>query len=1219
MAKSELSIKISRSDLKQKTADNDQVVDIAFERDGAAENVGHPTCVDREYLKKKDPSEAQKPEGDVRSSSKTEEAIQSSTTKGSVAGDIDDQFNAISILEDKLQKSQRTIKALNKTNTSYKDELTRVTETLADESSSRQLLREELDASRKLCCELYEHLLTERSAKRRSHDVDEVERHLLPENFQYALSDAAVQTDDYTVPNSQLNSAKSKLCASTIQDHECSGQLNQAQNGPRSDLYLFRLLEEYQETQKHMETQLTNLSLQCRDKDASLKETKEKLVGHIRLNSLLQSDKACLEDAISRLRDEVQSCDRLVAQCEGVLREKEREVKELQESKFELERRVAEFEFKEAELQKMASSLQDDIGDLAAERKRLRKCVKKASRQPSHQQAKLVKPERADSREVELQTKAQLLDAIREIAFNRPSLASERDTPRPRGTKETSVVLTQRQVNQQGDDDKSRRMQSYTTCSVAKSVLITAGEDTVLLQRTSSHSISQETLPSIATKDAGATLENAEENQESAGPLCDSSEDISECSVDSLQPGGSKKRHTAWQELRAKRQAREQLQRCPWDYHASDTTSQASSCLCKSSPLQAGHCEDCEVSSSCQRLYGDVINELQCRNALDAASNSSSLPRFGMNDTPLRQGTPSLDAEQKSKNSPRASGHRTSSSRSSFQGKGVGTVQDRYGDIGTNGKTLAGKGDHIVRYQRDTPQQACSSNNSNDSNRDDNQGSPLTVGDGEIAKCRVPDVESLMGETSPVGIQAVGLESDFLATKQEVAVGNDMKKDDAHEQRFSHEVANDDFDSNEDLQFRGGREKYGDKPVSLSSESDMDHELGETDYGIDDTNDEDFQDIQPLDEGSLETLEDGWTSSEDEEELRQVAYANTFRKGTARPPAQPQTRPHQHSENDSMVERSSEEDIVGKMQKNAVIEQHFSNSAVDHQGLCIAGNLKQDAKAGLRKPGDRIILYPQRSKPQLNPTSARDASEGPNNRLEGLAQSRVHRRPQRHCRVGCVDATATQDTDLGASRLRRVQKLTYKDACLSDEDSLSDEEAEYGAGENSPVAEGLMLRKKVMDNYATRAKDRSWRFVYLVQDGPTLMFYKDQRKKTLGVPLQDPVRLTNAIVAVAKDYYARQHVFRLQLPSGCQYLFEAHDARRMMYWVCRLDAAAAVASTGLMLLPTQSHRGSASTAASVRPQRPATITTAPPEENGSPSKTQRLRNFIKGGMSVLRK
>ncbi|XP_072171358.1 uncharacterized protein [Diadema setosum] len=1087
------------------------------------------------------------------------------------------------------------------------DELTRLTETLADESSSRQILREELDASRKLCCELYEHLLTERTAKRRSHDIDEVERHLLPENFQYSLSDAAVQTDEYAAPNSQLNSTKSKLCAST--DHECSGELNQTQNGPRSDLYLFKLLEEYQETQKHMETQLKNLSLQCRDKDASLKETKEKLVGHIRLNSLLQSDKACLEDTVSRLRDEVQSCDRLVAQCEGALREKEGEIKDLQEIKFELERRVAEFEFKEAELQKMASSLQDDIGDLAAERKRLRKCVKKASRQPSHQQAKLVKPERADSREVELQTKAQLLNAIREIAFNRPSLASERDTHRPRGTKETSVVLTQRQFNQQGEDDKSRGTQSYTTCSVAKSVLITAGEDTVLLQRTSSHSISQETLPSIMTKDAGSTLENMEENQESAGPLSDSNEDISELSVDSPRPDGSKKPHTAWQELRARHQAREQLQRYPWDYHASDTTSQASSCLCKSSPQQRGNCE---VSSSCQRLYGDVINELQCRNALDAAGNSSSLPRFGMNDTLLGQGTPSLDAEQKSKNSPRVSGYWTSSSsRSSFQGKGVGTVQDRYGDIGTNGKTPAGKGDHVVQYQRNTPQQACSSNNSNDSNRDDNQGSPVTVGDGKITKCHIPEVESLMGETSPVGIEAVGLESDFFETKQEVAVGNDMKKD------GSCEVATDDFDSNRDLQFCGGREKYCDKPVSLSSESNFDSELGETDYDIDDTDDEDFQDIQPLDEGSLETLEDGWTSSEDEEELRRVAFANTFRKGAARPPAQPQTRPHQHSENESMVEQNSEEDTVSKMQERAIIEQHLSDSIVDRQGLRTTGNLKQDAKAGLRKPGDRLILYPQRGKPQLNPTSARDASEGPNIRLEGLAQSRVHRRPQRHRRVGCVDAT--QDADPGASRLGRVQKLMYADACLSDEDSFSDKEAEYGAGENSPVAEGLMLRKKVMDNYATRAKDRSWRFVYLVQDGPTLTFYKDQRKRRLGMLLQDPVRLTNAIVAVAKDYCARQHVFRLQLCNGCQYLFEARDASQMMYWVCRLDAAAA-ALAGPVQPSTQSHRGSASTAAaSVRPWRPATITTAPPEENGSPSKTQRLRNFIKGGMSVLRK
>lgn len=78
-----------------------------------------------------------------------------------------------------------------------------------------------------------------------------------------------------------------------------------------------------------------------------------------------------------------------------------------------------------------------------------------------------------------------------------------------------------------------------------------------------------------------------------------------------------------------------------------------------------------------------------------------------------------------------------------------------------------------------------------------------------------------------------------------------------------------------------------------------------------------------------------------------------------------------------------------------------------------------------------------------------------------------------------------------------------------------------------------------------------------------------------------------------------------RLPNGQQCLFAAKDDREMMYWVCRLDAAGA---------PPTPHHGDGYSS-----RNPAAITTIPPPTSGSPTRSERFKNLIKGGISALLK
>nr|XP_054759506.1 uncharacterized protein LOC129265546 [Lytechinus pictus] len=134
-------------------------------------------------------------DGDLQKSTEMEAEIMDTQNGKKEGGYMNtDDFNKLQQLEQKLNKSQATERMLHKANIGYQHDINNLTKTLEDECETRRTLHEELEASRKLCCELYENLLQERTHCR-STNFSEVERHLSTEALKFSLSDAAVQTE----------------------------------------------------------------------------------------------------------------------------------------------------------------------------------------------------------------------------------------------------------------------------------------------------------------------------------------------------------------------------------------------------------------------------------------------------------------------------------------------------------------------------------------------------------------------------------------------------------------------------------------------------------------------------------------------------------------------------------------------------------------------------------------------------------------------------------------------------------------------------------------------------------------------------------------------------------------------------------------------------------------------------------------------------------------
>ncbi|XP_075425832.1 spectrin beta chain, non-erythrocytic 2 isoform X1 [Ascaphus truei] len=103
----------------------------------------------------------------------------------------------------------------------------------------------------------------------------------------------------------------------------------------------------------------------------------------------------------------------------------------------------------------------------------------------------------------------------------------------------------------------------------------------------------------------------------------------------------------------------------------------------------------------------------------------------------------------------------------------------------------------------------------------------------------------------------------------------------------------------------------------------------------------------------------------------------------------------------------------------------------------------------------------------------------------------------------------------------------------------------------SEQMEGLLHRKHEMESHSKKAANRSWQNVYCVLKKGSMGFYKDSRSAASGIPYhaEVPVPLTGALCSVAHDYRKRKNVFKLSLPDGKEYLFQAKDEAEMSSWM----------------------------------------------------------------------
>ncbi|XP_065563390.1 spectrin beta chain-like isoform X3 [Artemia franciscana] len=105
------------------------------------------------------------------------------------------------------------------------------------------------------------------------------------------------------------------------------------------------------------------------------------------------------------------------------------------------------------------------------------------------------------------------------------------------------------------------------------------------------------------------------------------------------------------------------------------------------------------------------------------------------------------------------------------------------------------------------------------------------------------------------------------------------------------------------------------------------------------------------------------------------------------------------------------------------------------------------------------------------------------------------------------------------------------------------------------VIEGSLLRKHEWESASKKASNRSWEKVYIVLRDASMATYKDQKtaKSTPEVYYkgETPFSIRAGSVEVASDYTKKKSVFRVKLPSGGEFLFQARDDDEMNLWVSK--------------------------------------------------------------------
>lgn len=112
-----------------------------------------------------------------------------------------------------------------------------------------------------------------------------------------------------------------------------------------------------------------------------------------------------------------------------------------------------------------------------------------------------------------------------------------------------------------------------------------------------------------------------------------------------------------------------------------------------------------------------------------------------------------------------------------------------------------------------------------------------------------------------------------------------------------------------------------------------------------------------------------------------------------------------------------------------------------------------------------------------------------------------------------------------------------------------------GEGFDLPPVEiqGLLERKHGLQSGGKKAPVRSWKQFHTVLCGQLLCFFKDENDFIQQKTATAPVNILGAKCERAEDYTKKKYVFRVKLPDGSEFLFEAPSLDIMNDWVRKIS------------------------------------------------------------------
>ncbi|KNC25934.1 hypothetical protein FF38_03695, partial [Lucilia cuprina] len=112
-----------------------------------------------------------------------------------------------------------------------------------------------------------------------------------------------------------------------------------------------------------------------------------------------------------------------------------------------------------------------------------------------------------------------------------------------------------------------------------------------------------------------------------------------------------------------------------------------------------------------------------------------------------------------------------------------------------------------------------------------------------------------------------------------------------------------------------------------------------------------------------------------------------------------------------------------------------------------------------------------------------------------------------------------------------------------------------GEGFDLPPVEiqGMLERKHGLQSGGKKAPVRSWKQFHTVLCGQLLCFFKDENDFLQQKTANAPVNILGAKCERAEDYTKKKYVFRLKLPDGSEFLFEAPSLEIMNDWVRKIS------------------------------------------------------------------